>query len=68
MAYRQPIESMAYNRWIYGHNDLKEQKKILVQKHISVVGGNGMFYRVREGQCHALLYQEFSGTVTPFSK
>ena len=25
MAYPQPIESMAYNRWIYGHNDLKER-------------------------------------------
>ena len=26
MAYPQPMESMAYNRWIYGHIDLYEQK------------------------------------------
>ena len=36
MAYGQPIESMAYNRWIYGHNDLKERNKTFAQEHISI--------------------------------
>jgi len=31
------FQSMAYNPWIYGHNNLKEQKKIFVQKDFSVI-------------------------------
>ena len=37
MAYPQLMESMAYNRWIYGHIALYEQKTIFVQKHFSVI-------------------------------